>query len=543
MKKFIHKNFWIIGLGLLMFISLLLHAYKLNEVPPCLNADEAAFGYNAYSILKTGRDEYGTLLPLRLKSFGDYKMPLYSYILVPFIAVFGLNEFAVRLPNVLFGILLVPSVFYLAHQFFRDKRIAFLGTFIFTTSLWPYILSRHAHEAVLCTLLLTLSFGTYFSWIRNRKTLFFVISLLLLFLSQFAYHPARIFGMIYMLIVGIDLWKKNINKSLANASLLIVCGTIIMSPFIIDLFYNPQRITRLFFTQDGSFKQRIQKAVDEDKNRIIHNELTESIKTVTNNYLRQISYEFLLVDGDKDIRFGMKGMGFINLVSYVMSLSGMYFLIKKKEIKIIPIIILLFFTPLINALTWREPSIGRTYFFIIPFSILAGYGANHVMSNIDSIRRSYTRFFIIIGLTIFYIFFFINGFDAYLYHYPKDKQSINAWQCGYKEAVKKAYEVYNDMDKIYVTKRHGQPYIFFLFYGKVEPKEYQKQAFLSELDEYGYGQIQHFGKFNFEFNTDNLSEKKTMWIGYPEQLEKADQKKVQKILYGEKHQFSIYQNK
>jgi len=50
-------------------LSVLFTLVGKTPVPPGFNADEAAFGYNAYSLLKTGRDEYGTLLPLSIKSF------------------------------------------------------------------------------------------------------------------------------------------------------------------------------------------------------------------------------------------------------------------------------------------------------------------------------------------------------------------------------------------------------------------------------------------------------------------------------------------
>ena len=81
----------IILLTTIVFVSFFLNTFKQNTSPPCFNSDEAAVGYNAYSILKTGEDEYGNFMPLRLKSFGDFKMPVYSYLSVPFIAIFGLN--------------------------------------------------------------------------------------------------------------------------------------------------------------------------------------------------------------------------------------------------------------------------------------------------------------------------------------------------------------------------------------------------------------------------------------------------------------------
>src|SRR3989344_6943662 len=80
------KNLLIFLVILLVFI---LRFYHLNLTPPSLYWDEASLGYNAYSILKTTRDEHGKFLPLtNFEAFGDYKPPGYIYAAVPSIAIF-----------------------------------------------------------------------------------------------------------------------------------------------------------------------------------------------------------------------------------------------------------------------------------------------------------------------------------------------------------------------------------------------------------------------------------------------------------------------
>ncbi|MEK7500016.1 MAG: hypothetical protein AAB649_05425, partial [Patescibacteria group bacterium] len=94
-----------IGFGLIARLAL------FPSVPPGINRDEAALGYNAYSILKTGNDEWGIRFPATFRSFGDYKLPGYMYTLVPFIATFGLNPLAVRLPSLFAGISMIPLAY------------------------------------------------------------------------------------------------------------------------------------------------------------------------------------------------------------------------------------------------------------------------------------------------------------------------------------------------------------------------------------------------------------------------------------------------
>src|SRR3989304_7288957 len=101
----------------LIFILVLAASLRLGAIsrfPAGLNADEAALGYNAYSLLLTGRDEHGNLFPVNLESFADYKPALYAYLSVPLVKIFGLTEFAVRLPSAIFGILAVFLIYVFA---------------------------------------------------------------------------------------------------------------------------------------------------------------------------------------------------------------------------------------------------------------------------------------------------------------------------------------------------------------------------------------------------------------------------------------------
>ena len=52
----------------IVLLAFFLRFYKVTEIPPSLNWDEVSIGYNAYSILKTGRDEWGVFLPIHFKA-------------------------------------------------------------------------------------------------------------------------------------------------------------------------------------------------------------------------------------------------------------------------------------------------------------------------------------------------------------------------------------------------------------------------------------------------------------------------------------------
>src|SRR3990167_2020828 len=135
-----------LSLIFIIILATVLRFYQLGQNPPSLNWDETAHGYNAYSILKTGRDEYGYRLPLSFRSFDDYKPPIYTYLVVPSVAAFGLNDFAVRFPSAFLGVLAVLFTYLMVKELFQKTPIALLSAFFLAISPWHLQFSRVAFE-------------------------------------------------------------------------------------------------------------------------------------------------------------------------------------------------------------------------------------------------------------------------------------------------------------------------------------------------------------------------------------------------------------
>src|SRR5260221_145851 len=112
------KKFILIAIIVLAFV---LRFYHLNSYP-ALNADEASIGYDAYSLLQTGHDQHGNAWPIDFQSFNDYKAGLYVYVVLPFVKILGLNEWAVRIPNAFIGVLSVPVIYLLVLELFQKKK-------------------------------------------------------------------------------------------------------------------------------------------------------------------------------------------------------------------------------------------------------------------------------------------------------------------------------------------------------------------------------------------------------------------------------------
>ena len=116
----------------ILIIALFSRTFKLTSVPPALNQDEAVNGYDAYTLGISLKDHHGNFLPPMLESFGDWASPLITYVTVPFVKIFGLSLFSIRLVVVLLNIASVYLLFLLLNHLFKKPDIALLGTFLFS---------------------------------------------------------------------------------------------------------------------------------------------------------------------------------------------------------------------------------------------------------------------------------------------------------------------------------------------------------------------------------------------------------------------------
>ncbi len=510
---FLKKNKLIFLLLFFSFISSFIFLYKLTSLPPCLNADEVTNAYDAYSILKTGKDQYGNFLPLRFASFGDYKLPLLTYLAIPFIKIFDLNELAIRLVNLPFVFFYPIIIYFLIKEFFQKNIIALIGSFLISINLGLFLIARQAHEGYLTTFFLTFTCLFFIKFIKTKKSLHFYIFSFFILISLFGYHFSRLWLGFYFLIIIFLIIKKQINFKY----LLIIILT--SSLFLItDYLYKPTRINNLLFFKNIGFILKIEELKNEDQFPFIYNKFTIGANQILNSYLQYLSPNFLVINGDANHRFGYPEMGPITITEYIFIFFGLYFLFKNKEKWRYFILGLLLFSPISGSLTWADNSITRTLFIFVPINIIVSYGFYQIIKN---------KYLFILTVLSFFYFSFYN-WNFYFFHYPKRTTVIRSWQCGYKEMVDYVKNNYQKFDKFYITKKNGQPYIYLLFYLKYPPEKYQKVAKLSSPDEYGFNQVNEFDKFYFELYPidDN---KNVSLIGYPDDFLNEDKRNFKEI--------------
>ena len=196
----------------LLCLGFALRLMCLAELPLGLNQDEASAGYDAWAIMSHGIDRCGNRLPILLEAWGSGQNALYSYLAIPFIAVFGLSELTVRLPMALSGCAALV-IFWLLARRTRGKRFGICALFFLALCPWHIMSTRWALESnLLPTMLLV---GIYFTVLARERHWMLMPAAIFFALSLYAYGTAYFF-LPFFLIFAV-LWLR---RSLRPASFI-----------------------------------------------------------------------------------------------------------------------------------------------------------------------------------------------------------------------------------------------------------------------------------------------------------------------------------
>jgi len=538
MKEFTKRNFSSIIFLLIILVSVLLRFYQLGSNPPSLNWDEVSHGYNSYSILKTGSDEYGTRFPINIRSFGDYKAPLYDYLTVPIIYFFGLNEFSVRFQTALFGVLSVLVIYFIIYEILqgwstKNKTIcALLSAFSLAISPWHLQFSRYAHEGNVGLFFLMLGLLLFFKGTKNSKIL--ILSSVSFILSIYSYHSFRLLVPITAVILGIFFWRELIKRklfTLASIILLFLFSLPVYSGYI-KAQDSSSRLSAVTIFSDPSLNRTSIKRIELDQNNndyigsLFHNRRVVYFLAVTKGYLDHFNPDFLFLHGDGGVQHHAVDMGMLYLWDLPFLILGTYVLFKNRSKRITLFLLLFLISPLPSAIATGAPQPGRAIAMMPGFHIVAAVGVFSFYFWINKVNRIF-RLCSIVFTFSFLILNFIYYLHQYYIHTPIEYGYF--WQYGNKETIEYARQHENEYKKIVMTYRIDQPYIYYLFYNKIDPAWYQKNW--SEKGNIGRFE-RKIGKYEFryiDFNKDS-KEKDVLLIGTPNEIPQSA-KVIKEIRY------------
>jgi len=476
-------------LSLIVILGFAIQIYRLSDTPPGFFADEAAIGLNAYTLLKNGTDEYGNRFPLFFKSFGDYKSPIAFYTTVPFVALLGLNEFAVRFTSVVFGLLNIIMIYLLVRQLLNkhphNTAIALFSSLFLAISPWHTHMSRIGWEAF-TQMLFLIMLGSYIFLLAQKKPRLLPASVFVFALALYCYFPARVFVPLF----GLGLFLANA-KFFWNHKRETLISIILLSVLLAPLAYHqlsPMGWSRWnmvsVFSHPSSDKSVLDHTVD--------------------NYLSHFSFNFLFRKGDIGMpgqsitRHSVRGLGELYLFQLPLIFIGAYVLWDSRYRKVFAIIALwLILYPLGSAFTISESAQAtRSFVGVIPFQILSAAGLWALLDFMSQKKKLLyvISIFIVTGVILASVAHYLN---AYFVKYPMYSSEFYGWQYGARDIVKYFISVESEYDDLIMAPDFNAPDIFISFYSQNFEKGCKK-CIVGRFEKYNKEKRQLFAVRTYE---------------------------------------------
>lgn len=487
------KRFIILVISIFI-VGAFLRFNQLGNAPIGFHRDEAFLGYNAYSILQTGKDMTGHVLPVHLESF-LYSPAGYSYASIPFIAFFGLSAFAVRFAAAFFGsvtLLLVP--FFVNELFYKRKdkyTIALLTEFILAISPWHINLSRVATENVLVVFFITLGVYLYLLWNRLVHAnsdgiasppkwliaMTFLLSFLSFGLTLTIYQAPRAF--LPLLLPCLFLFSLKKIKSKQMAMSLAAFFLVIIIP-VLAILHSPQlsvRIHMLSIFQNPQTQLVLNEQIREDgvlhppiiATRLFHNKAVGYASIFLQNYFQHFSYQFLFTDSGFPDRYRISDMGLLYIFELPCLLLGGWFLLTKEKRIAWFLLAWVFLAPVGSALTYDDiPNLQRTLLIFPALAVISALGLNFIW---NFSQKRFSRLSIRIACCFVIIYSLCFYMHAYYYH----AQIHRPWfrDEGFPSLIATVNSLSDQYKSVMITQEQSDPAILFLFYNKVDPAKIQ----------------------------------------------------------------------
>ena len=223
-KGAVNIFFWIF-----LCIGIFARVWRFGEVPADINVDEAFAGYEAYSLLHYGMDSHGYRFPIYLTTWGSGMSALNSYLMLPFLAIFGAQTFVIRIPQLIVGCLTLWVVFLIVKRLLNEYA-ALCSLFLLAISPWHIMMCRWGMDANLEPGFIL--FGLYFFIRGLEDNRYLYLSGVMYGLSLYCYATIWPFLPLMLLLqIGYAFWYKKLRIS----KQLILFGVILFI-FALPLF-------------------------------------------------------------------------------------------------------------------------------------------------------------------------------------------------------------------------------------------------------------------------------------------------------------------
>lgn len=461
-------------LYILLVIGCLVRSFGIHTFPRGLNVDEASSAYEAFSILNFGIDRNGNSFPVFIEAWGSGQSALYTYLMIPFVKVLGLNLISTRLPMILVGCLSL-IVWYKLLTKIKNKEFALIGLAFLVICPWHIMKSRWGID---CNFFPDITLYAVFfivKYLESKKERYFYIGSVLLGLTAYTYGTSYFFLPVFFISLLIYLRYKNEIKTSKIFIGIAIVG-IVSLPIILYVLINTFNLQEIALGPFTIPKLPVNRY--EEQTSLFSSE--KILSNLANNFMD--SLKLLLTQDDRLIWNGIPGYGMIYNISLPFVILGILYNRKEKnnyhyvfEIWFIAAFLLLFIL--------NDPNINRINILIIP---LIYYAVNGIYFCIERVKNI-LPIICIIYLTLFMLF----GIE-----YTSVEDNGGVFITDIENVIKYVDEL--DVQNIYFEYAFKEPYISVLYYTEYDTRDFIKTVRYFSMENFGrFENISGFGKYNF----------------------------------------------
>lgn len=452
---------------------------RLDQIPPGFYLDEASGSYDAYALWHTGYDQHGVFLPLALRAFNDYRSPLFSYLMAPWIGFAGLSVMTARLTSVYWGLLSIAALYWVGSMLF-NRSVGVVAAFLLTIAPWHVHFSRLAIEVNLAALCVLLALGLFYRWQRTSEARWLWGAAFISGIGLYSYSIAKMTLPIIVCSMALIFWRK------LTAHFRMLIGAICLGAF----FAIPV-LTMTLRSPDIMQDHFRQISILEPTRPVV-----ATAVEVVRNFWANLSPRYLFYEGSLDIIMHPPGMGQLYAVQAVLLVLGIIWIISHRDWHLPGGIMALWIIASIFPATLTRHPLGtghaqRTYPVVIPWQLLSAVGF------VGLYQWFKPRIFQIAAVFGISIGIFVQGWRYYSYYftgYAMDSAlAFNAGVDVLVNAVDAVDDAYHAV--YYTTYENDHPYIHFLFFSRYDPVQLQETAL--ETDPLYPDRVIRMGKYTF----------------------------------------------
>lgn len=506
------------------FIAILVLAgflrfYQLGDIPNGLYQDETAIGYNAYSILKTGKDEYGKTFPLYFQSFGDWKLPVYIYLTVPSVALFGLTAFAVRLPSAIFGVLTVAAMYWLvkemlshvthkSHKSYESDSMALLSAGLLAINPWHLHYSRATFEVSVALFFFVV--GTYLliRWFRKEQRGALLAGTICFIVVMYSYNLTRLLAPV---LFASSVWwlvrekagaKQTGNTSRTEVIITLAAAGLSLVPFIGTLFGqggSSSASGTLIFSSAVVQAQLLELRsyfinLPAIYTKLFFNQFVLTAWEYERHIASYLSVDFFFLTGSPHGNHGIGNAGQFYLFELATIPLGAFMAMKEKKRWSTLVLGWFFLVVFVASLTRESPHATRSFFLLVPVTILSAMGFMSLRGLMSRMKQKITRLVILTVCIGFALYTMVYYFTSYYVRFPVAYAAM--WRSE-DDAVAGFIREHEEYTRVVFDTKAGYIYTSLLFYLAYPPERLHAEAERFPADSEGFTMTRSFGRYEY----------------------------------------------